>query len=69
MKLSNLTSVVLAFGMTIPLSAQSSNPVASQGSVHHSKAELAQLRKEAHTPEQYRALAVYFDQRKRSFQD
>ena len=68
MKLSNLTSVVLAFGMTIPLLAQSSNPVASQGSVHYSKAELAQLRKEAHTPEQYRALAAYFDQRKRSFQ-
>jgi len=69
MKLSNLTSVVLAFGMTIPLLAQSSNPVASGESVHYSKAGLAQLRKEAHTPEQYRALAVYFDQRKRSFQE
>jgi hypothetical protein len=69
MKLSNIISIALAFGMTVPLLAQSSNPVASRGSAHYSKAELAQLRKEAHTPEQYRALAVYFDQRKRSFQE
>ena len=69
MKLSNITSVVLAFGMTVPLLAQSSNPVASPGSVHYSKAELAQLRKEAHTSEQYHALAVYFDQRKSSFRE
>jgi hypothetical protein len=68
MKLSNIVSVVLAFGMAVPLLAQSSNPVASREWVHYSKAGLAQLRKEAHTPEQYRALAVYFDQRKRSFQ-
>jgi hypothetical protein len=69
MKLSNIVSVVLAFGMAVPLLAQSSNPVASRDSVHYSKAELAQLRKEAHTPEQYRALAAYFDQRKSSFQE
>jgi hypothetical protein len=69
MKLSNIVSVVLAFGMAVPLLAENSNPVASQESVHYSKAELAQLRKEAHTPEQYRALAVYFDHRKRSFQE
>jgi hypothetical protein len=69
MKLSNIISVVLAFGMAVPLFAESSNRVASRESVHYSKAELAQLREEAHTPEQYRALAVYFDQRKSSFQE
>jgi exonuclease I len=69
MKLSNIISVVLAFGLAVPLLAESSNPVASRESVHYSKAELAQLRKEAHTPEQYRALAVYFEYRKRSFQE
>jgi hypothetical protein len=69
MKLSNIISVVIAFGMAIPLSAESSIPVASPESVHYSKAELAQLRKEAHTPEQYRTLALYFGQRKRSFQE
>jgi hypothetical protein len=69
MKLPNIISIVLAFGMAVPLLAESSNPVASRESVHYSKAELAQLRKEAHTQEQYRALAVYFDQRKSSFQE
>jgi hypothetical protein len=69
MKLSNIISVVLAFGLALPLMAENSNPVASRESVHYSKAELAQLRKEAHTPEQYRALAVYFEHRKRSFQE
>jgi hypothetical protein len=69
MKLSNIISVVLAFGMAVPLLAESSNPVAAPESVHYSKAELAQLRKEAHTPEQYRALALYFGQGKRSFQE
>jgi len=47
MKLSNIVSVVLAFGMAVPLLAQSSNPIASRESVHYSKAGLAQLRKEA----------------------
>jgi hypothetical protein len=69
MKLSNIISVVLAFGLAVPLLAESSNPVASRESVHYSKAELAQLRKEAHTPEQYRALAAYFEHRKRSFHE
>jgi len=69
MKRSNLVSFVLAVGIAVPLVAQSSYPVASRAWVHYSKAGLAQLRKEAHTPEQYRALAVYFDQRKRSFQE
>ena len=69
MKLSNTISVVLAFGIATQLLAQSSNPVAARGSVHYSKAGLAQLRKEAYTPEQYHALALYFDQRKSSFQD
>jgi hypothetical protein len=69
MWLSNIISIVFVFGMAVPLLAQSSNPVASGELVHYSKAELAQLRKEAHTPEQYRALAVYFDQRKRAFQE
>jgi hypothetical protein len=69
MKPSSIISALLAFGLAVPLLAQSNNPVASREPVHYSKAELAQLRKEAHTPEQYRALAVYFEHRKRSFQE
>ena len=69
MKVSTLYSAVLACSLTLPVFAGNSSPVVSQQPVHYSKAELAQLQKEAHTPEQYRALAAYFEYRKASFQD
>jgi hypothetical protein len=69
MKLSTLYPAVLACGLTLSAFAGNSSPAVSREPAHYSKAELAQLRKEAHTPEQYRALAAYFEHRKVSFQD
>jgi len=69
MKSINLASAALACYLAVPLIAESSTPAASREPVHYTKAQLAQLKQEAHTPEQYRALAVYFEQRKVSYQE
>jgi hypothetical protein len=69
MKSINLASAALACYLAVPLIADNSTPAASREPVHYTKAQLAQLRQEAHTPEQYRALAVYFEQRKVSYQE
>lgn len=69
MKLSSLTSTLFICALGVPLFAASSNPAVSREQVRYTKAELAHLRQEAHTPEQYRALAVYFEHRKASYQE
>jgi hypothetical protein len=69
MKLSNFASTLAICALAVPLFAASGNPAVSREEVHYTKAELAHLVQEARTPEQYRALAVYFEHRKASYQD
>jgi hypothetical protein len=69
MKLSNFASTLFICALGVPLFAASSNPAVSREQVHYTKAELAHLTQEAHTTEQYSALAVYFEHRKASYQD
>jgi hypothetical protein len=69
MKLHLVSSALLTFCMVAALSAENSSPAASRETVHYTRAELKQLKQEAHTPEQYRALAVYYSQRKQSLQE
>lgn len=69
MRLSTLYEAAVICGLAMPVLASNSSPVASREPVHSSKAEVAQLRKNAHTPDQYHALAVYYGDRKTSFQD
>jgi hypothetical protein len=69
MKLHHFSSALIVCCMAATLSAESSNPTTPRETVHYTKAELKQLRDEAHTPEQYRTLAVYYSQRKQSFRE
>ena len=66
MTLSLIAAGILSFALAGPGNAQGT-PSSGENGTHYTQAQLKQMVREAHTPEQYRALASYYRQVQKSY--
>ncbi len=69
MRLHVLMPAILTCCLSASLFGESSSASISRPSSHYSNAQVKQLQHDAHSSEQFRALALYFEQRQQSYRE